>query len=101
MMLTVWKTSSAGILPAVPRASRPRRPRAGGGPRPTRGSAGGPGALLSAAKRYKSCGHGARGRAHQKEKGAGVIRTLFLLYKSIISIPTHLHRQVIQLYFPS
>jgi hypothetical protein len=25
MMITAWKTSSAGILPAVPRASRPRR----------------------------------------------------------------------------
>ena len=25
MMMTTWKTSSAGILPAVPRASRPRR----------------------------------------------------------------------------
>jgi len=25
MMITAWKTSSAGILPAVLRASRPRR----------------------------------------------------------------------------
>jgi len=25
MMITTWETSSAGILPPVPRASRPRR----------------------------------------------------------------------------
>ena len=34
-------------------------------------------------------------------KGAGTIRTLFLVYTSIISIPTGLPRQLFRLYFHS